>query len=170
MANLSTNYNEFVRKFKLPVDFRAPLTLEFQDLIAKPLIREDVQADMAAVNSSLDTIRQTRGGSWPAEAVTEELNLLDLAWHEREFRDGDSFAYAVRDTSGKYIGCFYLYPMGLRTPLSEELLDHDVDASWWVTAEGYEQGYYQKLSDALHQWLKDFPFTNVYYSNKEIPV
>jgi len=164
-----SDYKGFIRKFNLPDGFEAPVSLEFQDLIAKPLNRKDVQLDMEAVNSSLEIIRKTRGGSWPAEAVTEEFNFLDLAWHEREFRDGDSFAYAVRDTSGKYIGCFYLYPMGLRTELTEELLEHDVDASWWVTAEGYEQGYYQKLFSALQQWLKDFPFSNVYYSNQEIP-
>ena len=162
------NYAGLIKKLHLPDGFKAPVSLEFQDLIAKRLNRRDVQPDMEAVNSSLEIIRKTRGGSWPAEAVTEEFNLLDLAWHEREFRDGDSFAYAVRDASDNYIGCFYLYPMGVRTLLSEELLDYDVDASWWVTNEGYEQGYYQKLSDALHQWLKDFPFTNVYYSNKEI--
>ncbi len=164
-----SDYKGFIRKFNLPDGFEAPVSLEFQDLIAKPLNRKDVQLDMEAVNSSLEIIRKTRGGSWPAEAVTEEFNFLDLAWHEREFRDGDSFAYAVRYTSGKYIGCFYLYPMGLRTELTEELLEHDVDASWWVTAEGYEQGYYQKLFSALQQWLKDFPFSNVYYSNQEIP-
>ena len=164
-----SDYKGFIRKFNLPDGFEAPVNLEFQDLIAKPLNRKDVQLDMEAVNSSLEIIRKTRGGSWPAEAVTEEFNFLDLAWHEREFRDGDSFAYAVRDTSGKYIGCFYLYPMGLRTELTEELLEHDVDASWWVTAEGYEQSYYQKLFSALQQWLKDFPFSNVYYSNQEIP-
>jgi hypothetical protein len=124
---------------------------------------------MQAVNSSLEAIRQTRGGSWPAEAVTEEFNFLDLAWHEREFRDGDSFAYAVRNASNKYIGCFYLYPMGLRTELTVELLAHDVDASWWVTTKSYEQGYYETLFKALQQWLKGFPFSNVYYSNQEVP-
>lgn len=163
------NYPEYIKKFRLPRGFKAPVNLEFKDLVATPLTREDVEADMAAVNSSLDTIRQTRGGTWPAEAVTEEFNLLDLAWHEREFRDGDSFAYAVRDTSGRYLGCFYLYPMGLRTELTERLLEYDVDVSWWVTVDGYEQGYYQKLFDALQLWLKNFPFSNVYYSNQEIP-
>ena len=29
--------------------------------------------------------------------------------------------------------CCYLYPMGRRTPLTEELLTYDVDVSWWVT-------------------------------------
>ena len=163
------DYADFIKKFRLTEDLSAPTSLKFEDLIAAPLSRKDVKADMQAVNSSLEVIRQTRGGSWPAEAVTEEFNFLDLAWHEREFRDGDSFAYAVRNTSGVYIGCFYLYPMGLRTKLTEELLAHDVDASWWVTTESYEQGYYRKLFKALQQWLKDFPFNNVYYSNQEVP-
>jgi len=164
-----SNYSEYIKKFRLPEDFSAPTRLEFEELVAEPLSRKDVQADMEAVNSSLEIIRKTRGGSWPVEAVTEEFNFLDLAWHEREFRDGDSFAYAVRSSSGEYIGCFYLYPMGLRTELTEELLSYDVDASWWVTTESYEQGYYIKLFSALQQWLKEFPFSNVYYSNKEIP-
>ncbi len=163
------NYAGLIKKLHLPDGFKAPISLESQDLIAKPLNRKDVQPDMEAVNSSLEIIRKTRGGSWPAKAVTEEFNFLDLAWHEREFRDGDSFAYAVRDTSGKYIGCFYLYPMGLRTKLTEELMKYDLDASWWVTAEAYKQGYYEKLYEVLQHWLSDFPAKNIYYSNKEIP-
>ena len=159
----------FVKKLNLPIGFKVPISLEYENLLAQPLTRKDVMQDMEAVNSSLEVIRQTRGGSWPAEAVTEEFNFLDLAWHEREFRDGDSFAYAVRDTSDRYIGCFYLYPMGLRTELAQELLQYDVDASWWVTAESYEQGYYEELFKSLQQWLKDFPFSNIYYSNKEVP-
>ncbi|MGB3054676.1 MAG: hypothetical protein WBB52_07490 [Acidimicrobiales bacterium] len=162
-------YSQFTKKFQLPDGFVAPNSLVFENLVAIPLNRKDVEADMEAVNSSLEVIRETRGGSWPAEALTEEFNFLDLAWHEREFRDGDSFAYAVRDTSGKYIGCFYLYPMGLRTQLTEGLAKFDVDASWWVTAEAYEKGYYEKLYSALRQWLKVFPLNNVYYSNQEIP-
>lgn len=151
------------------ISFQAPSELHYEDLRAKTLTRADLKADMDAVNSSLETIRNTRGGSWPSEPVSEEFDLLDLAWHEREFRDGDSFAYAVYNTSDTYIGCFYLYPMGLRTPLTEELLNYDVDASWWVSTEAYEQGYYEKLYKALKQWLGDLPIESVYYSNKEIP-
>ena len=39
--------------------------------------------------------------------------------------------------------------MGRRTELSVELLDHDVDVSWWVTPDAYEDGQYQKLHRAL---------------------
>jgi hypothetical protein len=122
------------------------------------------------INASLDLIRRTRGGAWPAEAVSEDDNYVDLVWHEAEFRDGHSFTYAVYDSNGQYLGCCYLYPMGTRTPLTEELLAHDVDVSWWVTPDAYESGYYTKLYAALRRWLADsFPFENPYFSNREIP-
>lgn len=163
------DYTVFIKKLALPSEFNAPLKLTYEDLIAKPLTRNDLKADLEAVNSSLEVIRSTRGGSWPEEALSEEFDYLDLAWHEREFRDNSSFTYAIYDTNGKYIGCFYLYPMGIRTELTEELLEYDVDVSWWVTGAAYTRGYYEKLYHAIQQWLREFPFKNVYYTNKEIP-
>lgn len=158
-------YAELTKK----LDFQAPAELNYEDIRAKTLTRDDLQADMDGVNSSLELIRNTRGGSWPSEPVTKDFDLLDLAWHEREFRDGTSFAYVVYSDTGDYIGCFYLYPMGVRTELTEDLMNYDVDASWWVTQQAYEQGYYEKIYKALQHWLSEFPVENVYYSNKEIP-
>ena len=158
-------YAELTKK----LNFQAPTELSYEDIRAKTLTRDDLQADMDGVNSSLELIRNTRGGSWPSEPVTEDFDLLDLAWHEREFRDGTSFAYVVYSDTGDYIGCFYLYPMGVRTELTEDLMNYDVDASWWVTQRAYEQGYYEKLYKALKHWFSEFPVDNVYYSNKDIP-
>lgn len=164
------DYTRFIQKFALPPGFTAPGELFYQDIVAKPLSRQDLEADLRGVNSSIDIIQKTRGGSWPSETLSEDFDFLDLAWHEREFRDANSFAYVVYTKDGNYIGCFYLYPMGVRTDLHEELLQYNVDASWWVTSEAYREGYYSKLYAALQQWLADaFPFKNVYYSNREIP-
>ncbi|HYH75611.1 MAG TPA: hypothetical protein VD735_06680 [Candidatus Saccharimonadales bacterium] len=164
------DYSQFTKKLTLPTDFTAPERLTFKDIIAHPLTRTDLQADLEGVNSSIQTIQQTRGGSWPTEALTEAFDLLDLAWHEREFMDANSLAYVIYDTNDTYIGCFYLYAMGVRTELTEELLPYDVDASWWVTTAAYEAGYYQKVYDAMRQWLAaDFPFSKVYYSNMKMP-
>jgi hypothetical protein len=60
--------------------------------------------------------------------------------------------------------------MGRRTELSAELLEHDVDVSWWVTPEAYEHGHYATLHRALRRWVTQaFPFAAPYYSNREIP-
>src|SRR4051794_37218134 len=160
----------FVRKLALPPGYAAPRQLVYEDVVARAISREDLHDDVRGINASIELIRRTRGGSWPSGPVTEDFNYVDLVWHELEFREGDSFAYAVYDDGGDYLGCAYLYPLGRRRPLTEELLEFDVDVSWWVTPDAYERGYYEKVYAALRQWVADeFPFEAPYYSNAEIP-
>jgi RimJ/RimL family protein N-acetyltransferase len=162
------DYNGLVKR--LNTDRPVPEKLTYEDVVIKAITRNDVSEDVKGINASLELIRQTRGGNWPTEAVTEEYNYVDLVWHEAEFRDGGSYTYVIWDTNGRYLGCCYLYPMGGRTKLTEDLLKHDVDVSWWVTPPAYEEGYYTTLHEALLHWLKeDLPFKNPYFSNKEIP-
>jgi hypothetical protein len=162
--------SSFIKKFDLNEGFNAPTKLVFEDIVATPLARTDVDIDLAAVNANMAFIRKTRGGSWPEGKTSREDNLVDLAWHERELRENDSFAYAIYDTRGTYIGCFYLYKMGYRTGLDEALTSFDVDASWWTTQDAYDKGYYAKAHKALQKWLeKDFPFRKPYFSNTVIP-
>ena len=163
-------YRRFIRKLDVPSGFTVPTTLTYDDIVARAISRADLHEDVKGINASLELIRRTRGGGWPSEAVTEEFNFVDLVWHELEFRDGDSFTYAVYDANGQYLGCCYLYPMGRRTELTEDLLHHDVDVSWWVTPPAYEAGYYTKLYRALRHWLAEqLPFAEPYYSNRELP-
>jgi hypothetical protein len=160
------DYSEYVRK--LP-DGPVPEKLTYEDVVAYALTREHLADDVNGINASLDIIRRTRGGRWPTEPVTEEGNYVDLVWHECEFRDGGSYTYGLYDTSGRYLGCAYLYPMGRRTKLTEDNLKYDVDVSWWVTPTAYEEGFYTKVHRGLVQWLSELHFTAPYYSNREIP-
>ena len=164
------DYRPFTKKLQVARGLVVPERLTYEDVVARALSRADLKEDVRGINASLDLIRRTRGGPWPTEAVTEEFNLVDLVWHEAEFRDGGSYSYAVYDTRDRYLGCCYLYPMGRRTELTEELLKHDVDVSWWVTPQAYQEGYYTKLYRALGHWLREeLPFKAPYYSNLEIP-
>jgi hypothetical protein len=164
------DYAQFIKKLPLPPGFTAPTTLTYDELVATAITRDDLHDDVEGINDSIGLIQTTRGGGWPTEPVTEDFNYVDLVWHELEFREATSFAYVVRDAAGGYLGCCYLYPMGRRTGLSEALLHHDVDVSWWVTPAAYARGDYEKLHRALRQWLaEDFPFQAPYYSNLEIP-
>ena len=121
----------FVKRLQLPAGASAPRELAYDDVRASALTREHLDDDVAGINASLELIRRTRGGSWPSEPVTPEFNYVDLVWHECEFREGDSFTYGLYNGSGTYLGCFYLYPLGRRRPLTEELLNdlHDRTAS-----------------------------------------
>ena len=167
---MANDYAKLIKKLQVPDGFTVPVTLAFEDLEARALSRLDLHEDVRGINASIELIRRTRGGSWPSEPVTEEYNYVDLVWHELEFRDGTSFSYAVYDTSGAYLGCCYFYPLGRRTELTRELLDQDVDVSWWVTPDAYARGRYAQLYTALQHWLAvAFPFWKAHYSNAELP-
>ena len=164
------HYAQFIKKLQPPAGFTVPTQLTYEHLVATTLTRQCLRDDVRAINASLELIRRTRGGGWPTEPVTEDYDFVDLVWHELEFRDGFSFSYVVHDTSGQYLGCCYLYPMGRRTELTDELLAYDVDVSWWVTSKAYERGDYVRLYAALRHWLAtEFSFWTPYYSNREIP-
>jgi hypothetical protein len=164
------DYQGLVKRLPLPADWSAPTDLAYRDVRAAAITRYHLDDDVRGINSAVDLIRRTRGGSWPTEPVTPEFNYIDLVWHECEFREGDSFTYAVYDDHGRYLGCCYLYPLGRRTPLTEELLRYDVDVSWWVTPDAYQAGYYAKVYAALRHWNETvFPFWRAHYSNAEIP-
>ena len=167
---MATDYAQLIKRIALPAGFSPPATLLFDDIVATVLGREHLAEDVAGINASVDLIAETRGGGWPTEPVTEEGNYIDLVWHECEFREGYSYSYAVHSAGGQYLGCCYFYPLGRRTPLSEELISRDVDVSWWVTPSAYERGYYEKLFLALKQWgTVDFPFSTLHFSNRLIP-
>jgi hypothetical protein len=164
------DYRGLIKSLDLPAGYAPPAELSYEDIRARALTRADLDDDVRGINASLDLIRRTRGGGWPTEAVTPDFNYVDLVWHEQESREGTSFAYAVYDTGHQYLGCCYFYPVGRRTPLSEQLLAHDVDVSWWVTPDAYQRGFYAKLYLALRAWSAEaLPFRAPHYSNLEIP-
>ena len=163
-------YAHLIKKLEFPDGFAPPARLAHADLVATAITRADLADDVRGINASLDLIRRTRGGQWPTGPVSEEENFIDLVWHECEFRDGKSLTYVVRDTAGGYLGCCYLYPLGTRTRLDRELVEHDVDVSWWVTPDAYSDGFYTQLYEALRTWLaSEFPFWSAHFSNRELP-
>ena len=164
------HFRNLIKSLELPTGYTPPAELTSDDIVARAISRADLANDVRGINASIDIIRRTRGGDWPSGPVTEEFNYVDLVWHELEFRERYSFAYAVYDVGGQYLGCCYLYPVGRRTPLNEHLLQCDVDVSWWVTPDAYHSGYYARLYHALRRWIEEaFPFKNPHFSNREIP-
>ena len=152
----------------VPDNLEVPEKLEHTKFLARKLTARDVYLDYFAVMSSIDIIRSTRGGSWPTKELTFEDDLIDLAWHQREFEHKSSFAYTVMTPDEtECVGCFYLYPIGMRGEAPE---GSDVDVSFWVTQKAYDNGLYVELYKALDEWLRTkWPFKLVHYSNREIP-
>jgi len=73
----------YVKKLVVPAGVVPPRQLRYDDVVASAITREDVAEDVRGINASLELIRETRGGSWPTEAVTEDEIIVDEYWHER---------------------------------------------------------------------------------------
>jgi len=152
----------------VPESFQVPKQLNHSKFIARKLCARDAYLDYMSVMSSIDIIRKTRGGSWPNSDLTFEDDMIDLAWHQREFENSSSFAFTVMNLDEtECLGCFYLYPAGFRGEAPE---GSDVDVSFWVTQKAYDEGLYNELYFAIKDWLQsEWPFKQFYWSNKEIP-
>lgn len=74
-----------------------------------PLSGAEVEEDFAAIKGSERVLAGLFGDDWPT-SVTMASNLTDLHWHDREFTARRSFSWIIRDGSGVYAGCAYLFP------------------------------------------------------------
>ncbi len=129
-------------------DFAAialPRSLELGIYNLTPLSPAEVDEDYAAVMATAPLLGDFFG-DWP-EGLTRAENLIDLAWHEREFTTKRSFSWIIRNTSGSYIGCFYLSPApGMLGQCQADLWLCDI-ADRTATAHG--------IKSALADWLAE---------------
>lgn len=113
------------------------------DFYLTPLSPDQVDEDFDVVMQSAPLLKDTFG-TWP-EGLTRESNLVDLAWHEREFTAHRSFAWILRDADARYLGCFYIYPaIGDRGW---------ADAVMWLRDMPKRETTAKRLKDALAEWL-----------------
>ena len=91
------DYQGLVKRLVLPAAWTPPAELAYDGIRAAAITRIHLHDDVQGINASIELIHRTRGGRWPTGPVTEDVNFVDLVWHECEFRDGRSFTYAVYD-------------------------------------------------------------------------
>ncbi len=89
----------------------------------KALTINDVTRDFKAIMESAAELKAANPNlSWP-DGLTPEKNLIDLAWHQKEFQSKRSFAWVIEDPKGSYLGCLYVYPS-----IAGE---NTADVYWW---------------------------------------
>lgn len=146
----------------VPADFTVPERLETATFLLRPLTVHDVIRDFDAVMSSAVELREQMGdaGTWP-EGLTLEDNLIDLGWHQREFRLRHSFAYTVVSPDGaRCLGCCYIYP--------PSTTDFDADAYYWARQSRIGAAADVLLGDAFRGWLaRDWPFRRVAFPGRD---
>ena len=119
------------------------------DVTLRALSTEDLDRDFRAVTDSAADIKAAHpGSSWP-DGLTKEKNLIDLAWHQREFEARRSFAWVIEDSVGAYLGCLYVYPSIAG--------DKSADIVWWWRTGALVAK--PQFRQQLHAWLSgdDWP-------------
>lgn len=105
------------------IGWEIPWEFSLGQVTLRALTVSDVDRDFSAVMESsaqLKAANPTR--SWP-DGLTLKQNLIDVAWHQKEFQSKRSFAWIIQDQNGSYLGCLYVYPSiaGEKT----------ADVYWW---------------------------------------
>jgi hypothetical protein len=153
------------RKPLVPSDFQVPERLERPRFTLRMLTVHDLVKDYDAVMSSADHLKSTYsgiyGGTWP-EGLTLEEDLIDLAWHQREFTIRRSFAYTVMaPDEARCLGCVYINPTQKK--------GYDAMVMLWVRASELETRLDAELFETVKAWVSEtWPFEKVAYPGREI--
>lgn len=130
-----------------------PVVHALGDVTLHALSVHDLERDFSAVMESAADIKAANpGSSWP-DGLTMEKNLIDLAWHQREFEAQRSFAWVIEDAGASYLGCLYVYPS-----IAGE---HAADVVWWWRSGAtVDKPGFREL---LEEWLAGDPWPPLTY-------
>ena len=151
------------RRPLVPDGFEVPERLEGDGFHLRPLTIHDLVKDFDAVMASADRLvgAMDPADAWP-RGLTLEEDLIDLAWHQREFTLRHSFAFTVMSPDeSTCLGCAYLYPTGVE--------GYDAVAFYWVRTSEVAGGLDGRLGTAWRAWLADrWPFARVAFPGRDI--
>lgn len=126
-----------------------PRLLETGRCRLRPLTIHDAVKDFDAVMTSRADIWELfgPGSGWPAESLSLEQDLIDLAWHQKEFEIGGSYTYTVEALDGsRVLGCVYIFPP-THAPCQADLV-------YWVRSDELASGLREHLWEHLRPWLR----------------
>ena len=125
-----------------------PRVLETERVRLRPLTIHDAVKDFDAVMTSRAEIWELfgPGSGWPAETLSLEQDLIDLAWHQKEFEIGGSYTYTVEALDrAQVLGCVYIFP-----PTQAGV---DADVFYWVRSSERAGGLPEHLWKHLRRWM-----------------
>lgn len=153
------------RRRLVPDGFEVPEVLEHPRFRLRMLTVNDLVKDYDAVMSSVAHLRATyspeSGGSWP-DGLTIEDDLVDLGWHQHEFKHRSSFAYtAMAPDESRCLGCVYIKPTRKR--------GHDCKVMMWVRADALASGLDEELYRTVRAWIAEvWPFASPAFPGRAI--
>lgn len=141
----------------LPPGFTVPAIVQTERFRLRSITIHDAFKDYDAVMSSREHLWARFGAiwGWPAEDLTLEQDIIDLAWHQKEFQLRSSFDYAVMTLDEtRLLGCVYIDP--------PDQPGTDADIWFWARTSELASGLEDELGRFVTGWLASaWPFRTV---------
>jgi hypothetical protein len=141
----------------LQPDFSVPVVVTTERFLVRSITIHDAFKDYDAVMSSRDHLWNRFGAvwGWPAADLSLEQNIIDLAWHQKEFQLRSSFDYAVMSLDERrLLGCVYVDP--------PHEAGTQADVWFWARQSELAGGLEDELRQFLISWLESaWPFATV---------
>ncbi|MEO6299766.1 MAG: hypothetical protein ABIV25_10030 [Paracoccaceae bacterium] len=143
----------------IPAGFIPPPRMDGVGFHLRMLTIHDVVKDFDAVMAAGTRLHGvTEPDSTRPDSLTLEENLIDLAWHQREFTIGHSFAYTVMNhDESRCLGCCYINP--------SDWPGHDVVALYWARDPAMDA----RIGAAFRTLVAQFPFRHMTYMGRDQP-
>ena len=154
----------------VPEDFAVPVKLETDKYLIRPLHLHDVVKDYEAIATNMRRIDRLLGPDYSEpEVLTFEQDLLDVAWHHKEFQRRSSFAYGVwRPDDSECIGGVYVYPPDRGHFYASVKPGFDAVIFLWVSHDASDEGLDEHLFDTVKAWIRDsWPFGSYAFPGRE---
>lgn len=135
-------------------DYNIPREHSLGEFKLSALTLDDLERDFAAVMESAADIKAANPTlTWP-EGLTLQENLIDLAWHQKEFQSRRSFAWVIEGQNHHYMGCLYIYPSITG--------DNSADIHWWWRTGVSTDD--QSFREHLRAWVSGSGWPNIHYN------
>lgn len=147
----------------IPAGFTPPARADGPGFHLRMLTIHDAVKDFDAVMATAGRLKGflEPGATWP-DGLTLEENLIDLAWHQREFTVGHSFAYTVmNDDESRCLGCGYINP----ADQPEAWPGYDAVAFYWARDLALDAS----LGEVFRALVARFPFAKVAFPGRDQP-
>ncbi len=148
----------------VPAGFHVPERLDGNGFHLRMLSIDDVDKDFEAVIESADRLKGLLDpqSPWP-QALTKKEDMIDLAWHQREFTLRYSFAYTVMSSGEhKCLGCVYIFP--------SKAASFEAAVFYWVREGDNADAFDKELGNLILQWIIEFwPFKAVAFPGRTEP-
>ena len=156
--------SNLLKKRIVPNHFQVPLSFDTKYFHLEMLNANYVKEDYETIISNINHLKSVFGphNDWPWNNLTIDENHKDLEWHQNEFINRTSFAYAVKySANNEYIGCVYIYPS----------FDPSYDAMviLWVKRFKNHKNLDELLLSSIKKWIREvWPFKKVVFPGRGI--